>query len=73
MAANHSSICKFEDPKDPGYEQVVGNLQELVEGAMKAVEDQKRLQDPSVPLASLSFTKPCTYLNGHTVTRTRTD
>lgn len=60
MAANHSSICKFEDSENPDYRQVIGNLRGLVEGAIKAVEDRKRLQDLSVPLASLSLAKQCT-------------
>jgi hypothetical protein len=63
MAANHSSICKFEDPNGPDYKQVIGNLQELIEGAIKVVKDRERLHDLSVPVASIGHTKACTYLD----------
>ena len=59
MAANHSSICKFEDPKGSDYKQVIGNLQELVEGAIKAVKERERLQNLNVSLTSPALTKPC--------------
>jgi hypothetical protein len=62
MAANHSSICKFEDPKGPDYKQVMGNLLELAEGAISAAKERERLQDLTVAAASLALTKPCTLL-----------
>ena len=59
MAADHSSICKFEDPGGPDYKQVVGNLQALIEGALNAAEGRERLHDLSLPMASFSLNKPC--------------
>jgi hypothetical protein len=59
MAADHASICKFEDPKGPDYTQILGNLQNLVEGAIKAVGERERLKDPSLPVASILLAKPC--------------
>ncbi|KFY96250.1 hypothetical protein V500_02532 [Pseudogymnoascus sp. VKM F-4518 (FW-2643)] len=61
MAADHVSICKFESETDDDYEQVIGNLLYLVEGALEAVEQRALRMDPSVPLASLQLKESPAY------------
>jgi len=63
MEADHSSICKFDNPKGPDYKQVIGNLQELVEGAINTVKERERRLNLRVPVASVSLAKPCEYID----------
>lgn len=57
MAADHISICKFESAEGDDYEQVVGNLQGLIDGAVRAIEERKYKRDLSMPLACLELEK----------------
>jgi len=55
LAADHASICKFESPDGDDFEQVIGNLEDMAEGALKNLAVRKRMEDLSIPLASLKL------------------
>jgi hypothetical protein len=57
MAADHNLICKFESTDGDDYELAISNLEDMVEGALNAVQERKRMEDLSVPLASLALEK----------------
>lgn len=62
MEADHASVCKFASPEDDNYEQVAGNIIELVEAATKAYAEKQRLADlalSSQPVGEVLGT-PCT-------------
>lgn len=60
LAADHSSICKFEDKDGDDYEQVIGNISTLAENAIKTLKERALLNKLSVPLASLCLKQTCT-------------
>lgn len=37
------------------FEQVIGNIEDMVEKALNAQQERKRMEDLSVPVASLIF------------------
>ncbi|MCJ1350988.1 MAG: hypothetical protein MMC33_000970 [Icmadophila ericetorum] len=54
MAADHTSICKFESDQGDDYELVVYNIVKLSEQAVKALAERKRLEILNVPLITPS-------------------
>jgi hypothetical protein len=56
MEADHTNVCKFESADDDNYEQVAGNIVELVEAATKAYVEKQRmtaLVPPSQPISEV--------------------
>lgn len=49
LDAHHADICKFRARDDDAYEQVEGNIIELVEQALLAFGEQERLAEHNAP------------------------
>ncbi|RDW91132.1 hypothetical protein BP5796_02297 [Coleophoma crateriformis] len=58
LAADHDSICKFESPEGDDFELVIGNIRKMVQNALNAELERKRMDDLSVPVASLTLKEP---------------
>jgi hypothetical protein len=56
MEADHANVCKFASADDDNYEQVAGNIVELVEAATKAYAEKQRMASlvpPFQPIADV--------------------
>ncbi|RDW58022.1 hypothetical protein BP6252_13433 [Coleophoma cylindrospora] len=58
LAADHDSICKFESPEGDDFEIVIGGIRKMVQNALSAERERKRMDDLSVPVASLTLKEP---------------
>ena len=54
LDADHSNVCKFKSAEDDNYEQVSGNLVELVKAAREACRERQRLADLMIPTGGTS-------------------
>lgn len=50
LDADHSKICKFDNPNGDDYRQVADNIVDLVDDALKVFEHRQRFPSLEAPL-----------------------